>query len=967
MNEETTPPELASDTGDAPLTVSAIEYPEPVGKIFRLDSQHNLVKERPHRPPKAKAIYREFDTFEDFVDWRRGLTANVMLVAGTFESPEIDRAPVHYSEHARRRPGNVAATKDYLAFHQRPGVLILDHDVKDLAEVAGLYPEAPKRVSVDSFGGALDKVLPEAAGCALLVGHSTSAMISDADGNPLKGPGGVRAYLPVTDASQMPRILEIIHKRSIIHGYCWGFVDAGGGFQERGLVDLALGRPTQPDYAAPDLNDGLQQDRGWEIYDGERLDPNTVPDLSPQEEATYQAAVKKTKTALADALKRQKAVAKKRKAEKLVSQGVELKRARKIADRLFDHGVLTGADDIVFDDGDALTVAVLVSDGERYDGRLCRDPVEPDYDGGRPVGKFYWNDGMRPLIHSFAHGGRVCHLRHDLDSLRAVIDTGDRYTIVEAMARAEMSGLESEEAEAAAASALGLGTRRRELRRAVEAERERIREYDRDAGGEEAGDGEANRVGDRLVLNPSAPLVSARSFVESNYTLNGRQTLHHHGGDFYSWSGSHYPPVDKNTIRADIYNFLDGASREDAKAGHQVPFDPDAAKVSNVVDALHAAVNLDQTMRSPVWLNGAEGPPPSELVACANGLLHIRKRDLIPATPDFFSHNALDYAYSLDAGRPTMWLDFLDTLWGDDPESVETLQEIFGYAVTQDTRQQKLFLIVGPKRSGKGTIARLLTAMVGPDNVCNPTLASLSTNFGLQALINKQLAIISDARLGSNANQSQIAERLLSISGEDGQTIDRKYKNPWDGRLSTRFLILTNELPRLADASGALASRFIVLRMTENFYGREDLGLTNRLLTELPSILNWALDGWDRLRERGYFIQPKSAGDDIQALEDLASPIGAFIRDRCEVDPNCEVSVDSLYLAWRSWCEGEGRRYPGTKQTFGRDLKAAAPQIRVAMPRRRGGKRLRVYQGIGVAGADAARVARDGTRSTNCR
>jgi len=75
MNEETTPPELASDTGDAPLTVSAIEYPEPVGKIFRLDSQHNLVKERPHRPPKAKAIYREFDTFEDFVDWRHGLTA----------------------------------------------------------------------------------------------------------------------------------------------------------------------------------------------------------------------------------------------------------------------------------------------------------------------------------------------------------------------------------------------------------------------------------------------------------------------------------------------------------------------------------------------------------------------------------------------------------------------------------------------------------------------------------------------------------------------------------------------------------------------------------------------------------------------------------------------------------------------------------------------------------------------------
>ena len=43
----------ASDTGGASLAVSAIEYPEPVGKIFRLDSQHNLFKERPHRPPKG--------------------------------------------------------------------------------------------------------------------------------------------------------------------------------------------------------------------------------------------------------------------------------------------------------------------------------------------------------------------------------------------------------------------------------------------------------------------------------------------------------------------------------------------------------------------------------------------------------------------------------------------------------------------------------------------------------------------------------------------------------------------------------------------------------------------------------------------------------------------------------------------------------------------------------------------------
>src|SRR3984893_1143102 len=118
-----------------------------------------------------------------------------------------------------------------------------------------------------------------------------------------------------------------------------------------------------------------------------------------------------------------------------------------------------------------------------------------------------------------------------------------------------------------------------------------------------------------------------------------------------------------------------------------------------------------------------------------------------------------------------------------------------------------MFLIVGPKRSGKGTIARVLTSIVGLDSSVAPTLAGLGMNFGLAPLIGKRVAIISDARLGGRADQHVIAERLLSITGEDAITIDRKYRDAWTGRLQTRFLILSNELLRLADASGTLASR----------------------------------------------------------------------------------------------------------------------------------------------------------------
>ena len=55
-------------------------------------------------------------------------------------------------------------------------------------------------------------------------------------------------------------------------------------------------------------------------------------------------------------------------------------------------------------------------------------------------------------------------------------------------------------------------------------------------------------------------------------------------------------------------------------------------------------------------------------------------------------------------------------------------------------------------------------------------------------------------------------------------------------KLLTRFMFLTNELPRMSDFSGDLAGRFVILRLTKSFYGREDVTLTEQLLTALPGI-----------------------------------------------------------------------------------------------------------------------------------
>jgi putative DNA primase/helicase len=452
----------------------------------------------------------------------------------------------------------------------------------------------------------------------------------------------------------------------------------------------------------------------------------------------------------------------------------------------------------------------------------------------------------------------------------------------------------------------------------------------------------------QLELEPAAPLRAARIFVERHYTTNKLRTLHHYAGAFYDWNGRCYQPSDLQTIRAEVYAFLETASRLTSRS-KLVPFQPNMTRVSNVVDAIAAVTNVTRTIMPPAWLaEAADQPPATEIVACDNGLLHLPSGKLHPATPAFFSLNALDFPFDPAAPFPAQWLQFLDSIWPGDPEAIEALQEWFGYCLTHDTRQQKILLAVGPKRSGKGTIGRVLTGLLGQSNVCAPTLASLGQNFGLAPLIGKPLAVIADARLSSRADQQAVAERLLSISGEDGITIDRKFLDPWTGRLTTRFAIMTNELPRIADASGAVASRFIVLTLQRSFYGKEDHGLAERLLGELPGILNWSIAGWRKLRDRGHFLQPGSSAEAIRDLEDLGSPIGAFLRECCDVGPGLAVGCDRLFERWRCWCEAQGRDHPGTVQSFARDLRTAIPGLRTERPRLQDGGRERRYLGVAL-------------------
>lgn len=365
-------------------------------------------------------------------------------------------------------------------------------------------------------------------------------------------------------------------------------------------------------------------------------------------------------------------------------------------------------------------------------------------------------------------------------------------------------------------------------------------------------------------------------------------------GDYYEHTGTHYAVKSDAEVRGWIYSMTesaffatkekDGDKFKDVKKRYRTG----PKFVNGVGDALSHLV-LQRI-----------GEPEAGM-AFTNGFKVSAEDELLPHSPDRFNLNALDFAYDPDAECP-MFLDFLETIHGNDEDGKAGLQEWFGYVLSGRTDLEKMALLIGPRRCGKGTLATILEAMVGATNWTAPTLRSLGTQFGRQCLIGKSLAVMGDVKWTKRL-LADVQEDLLGLTGRDGVTIQRKNRVDWEGHLDVRLMAMSNHVPVFDDASAALGGRFVYFTFEKSFFGNEDITLKERLLTELPGIFNWAMEGLKRLdKQLGQFTQSAAAQELRNEVDRDANPVGAF-REDCMVYAEGSYSMDAVLTQFRHWAK----------------------------------------------------------------
>jgi len=359
-------------------------------------------------------------------------------------------------------------------------------------------------------------------------------------------------------------------------------------------------------------------------------------------------------------------------------------------------------------------------------------------------------------------------------------------------------------------------------------------------------------------------------------------------GEFRRYDGGIWPTVPLDVIRHEIKDVLEAAKIDGVR--------PTARLLASVLELARVEV-----ARPPeVW------DANHDVLICQNGALHIPTRTLQPHSMAHFATSRLPFDY--DPGAYAEVWDFVLNCCAADAK--DFLQEFAGYALTTDTQYETAVWLAGQPGGGKSTILEGLRAMLG-ERVCLLGLSDIEkSRFALTSLPGKTLAI-STEQPGGYVSATHTLNAI--ISGEP-IVVDRKFRDPVTIVPRAKLAWALNELPRVGTEGVGLFRRVKVLRFPPIPERDRDPSIKERVKLEGAGILNWALDGLARLRDRGRFEIPESVQEATQHFRETNDIPAVFVAECCLVGESpvtgklYRTQASVLYNCYATWAKDNGHK-----------------------------------------------------------
>lgn len=302
------------------------------------------------------------------------------------------------------------------------------------------------------------------------------------------------------------------------------------------------------------------------------------------------------------------------------------------------------------------------------------------------------------------------------------------------------------------------------------------------------------------------------------------------------------------------------------------------------------------------------------LLACSNGVIHLRTGHCRPGRPDDFITKAAPAEWQgFDTPAPA-WERFLLEIMDGDQDMVDYLRRLFGYAVSGTVREHVFVVFHGAGRNGKGTLIETLQRVLGP--LAAPIPPEMLLDQGrirnsagpspdVMSLRGLRLAFAAETDQGRRFS----AGAVKRLSGGDSLS----GRNPHDRAQITfqpsHLLILaTNFRPKANADDPAFWARMHLIDFPLSFIERPvapherpvDRTLEEKLLAEAPGILAWLVRGcleWQQVGLR----PPKKILEATAQWRRSEDDLADWLEEKCILAEGSTVTAKAAYASFKEW------------------------------------------------------------------
>lgn len=308
------------------------------------------------------------------------------------------------------------------------------------------------------------------------------------------------------------------------------------------------------------------------------------------------------------------------------------------------------------------------------------------------------------------------------------------------------------------------------------------------------------------------------------------------------------------------------------------------------------------------------------LFNCQNGTYDFKRKIFREFDRSDYLTDISNVTYDKNSTCPR-FIQYIDEVMENDKSKTDYLLKIAAYCLTGDTSRECFFVLYGDKtRNGKGTFVSTLNHLMGSytNTIKSASITKKVMNTG-GSNASPDFAKLKYTRL---VNVNEIEDGMMldialikQLTGGDTLTARALYKDEFEYVPQFKLLINTNFLPRMSEDSIFTSDRLHLICFDRHFEPNErDLGLKDKLKSEISGIFNLLIKYYDKLNEEG-FIMPQSTKETIEQYRYNSNNVLLFVKEQLYESPGTWETMSDIFKAYTSWCEENGYNQMA-KKTF---------------------------------------------------